>query len=104
MALKGKFGHHSLKIAKKKGNTMIRIITTKRLKELTKRVEELEGLYYAEKRWREIAEQDKSIALEIRDNAEKKINDQREVIVNMMILLDFFSQKILKQNKKRRKK
>lgn len=80
---------------------MIRIITQKRLKELTNRVEELEGLYYAEKRWREIAEQDKSIALEIRDNAEKKINDQRKVIVNMMILLDFFSQKILKQKRKR---
>lgn len=80
---------------------MIRIITKKRLKELTNRVEELEGLYYAEKRWREIAEQDKSIALEIRDNAEKKVNEQREVIVNMMILLDFFSQKILKQKRKR---
>lgn len=87
---------------------MIKIITTKRLKELTNRVEELEGLYYSEKRWREIAEQDKSIALEIRDNAEKKnkellskVNEQREVIVNMMILLDFFSQKILKQKQKR---
>lgn len=86
---------------------MIRIITTKRLKGLENRIKELQGLYYGEKRWRDIAEQDKSIALEIRDNSEKKakelekkVNDQREVIVNMMILLDFFSQKILKQKKR----
>lgn len=79
---------------------MIRIITQKRLKELTNRVEELEGLYYAEKKWRDFAEQDKSIAIEIKDNLEKKVNEQREVIVNMMILLDFFSQKILKQKKR----
>lgn len=83
---------------------MIRIITTKRFKGLKNRIEELQGLYYAEKRWREIAEQDKSIAIEIKDNLEKKVKEQREVIVNMMILLDFFSQKILKQNKKKRKK
>ena len=38
------------------------------------------------------------------NNLEKKVKEQREVIVNMMILLDFFSQKILKQNKKNGKK
>lgn len=115
MDLKGKFGHHSLKIAKKKGNYMIRIITTKRLKGLQQRIAELTNLYKAERHWKDIAEQDKSIALELRKNAEnqiknleKKVMDQREVIVNMMILLDFFSQKILKQQKQtkqpRRKK
>lgn len=38
------------------------------------------------------------------NNLEKKVKEQREVIVNMMILLDFFSQKLLKQNKKKGKK
>lgn len=33
------------------------------------------------------------------NNLEKKVKEQREVIANMMILLDFFSQKILKQKK-----
>lgn len=80
---------------------MFTIIRKKTLKGLQKRIEELEGKYYAEKKWREFAEQDKSIAIEIKDNLEKKVNEQREVIVNMMILLDFFSQKILKQKQKR---
>lgn len=35
------------------------------------------------------------------NNLEKKVKEQREIIVNMMILLDFFSQKILKQKRKR---
>lgn len=38
------------------------------------------------------------------NNLEKKVKEQREVIVNMMILLDFFSQNVLKQNKKKGKK
>ena len=38
-------------------------------------------------------------------NLEKKVKDQQEVIVKMMILLDFFSQKLLrKHNKKGGKK
>lgn len=105
MAWKGKFDVQTIKITTNKGNNMIRIITTKRLKELHKRIEELEGKYYGERQWREFAEQDKSIAIEIKDNLEKKVNEQREIIVNMMILLDFFSQKLLrKHNKKGGKK
>ena len=35
------------------------------------------------------------------NDLKKKFNDQREVIVNMMILLDFFSQKLLKKHNKK---
>lgn len=104
MALKGKFGHHSLKIAKKKGNTMIRIITQKRLNDLEHEIARLEksGIWTEnelnkERNWRFQAEKLNGELNHQINNLEKKVKDQREVIVNMMILLDFFSQKILKQ-------
>lgn len=98
MALKGKFGHHSLKITTNKGNYMIRIITKKRLNEITQKMLDFErNAIVSEKISAEYAK--------IINNLEKKVNDQREVIVNMMILLDFFSQKLLrKHNKKGGKK
>ena len=86
---------------------MIKIITTKRLKELKESIKILENQRNFERRWKDIAEQNEAVALELRQNSErqlknleKKVNEQREVIVNMMILLDFFSQKILKQKKR----
>lgn len=98
MALKGKFGHHSLKIAKKKGNTMLRIIKKKTLNEIKQKMIDFERNAIASEK----------ISVEyakIIENLEKKVKDQREVIVNMMILLDFFSQKLLrKHNKKGGKK
>lgn len=107
----GKFRHHSLKIDKKKGNTMIRIITQKRLNDLECEIARLEksGIWTEnelnkERNWRFQAEKLNGELNHQIKNLEKKVNDQREVIVNMMILLDFFSQKLLKKNKKKGKK
>ena len=88
--MRGKFRHHSLKIDTNKGNTMFTIIRKKTLENL-----QIESM----------AKSMTNANLECQiNNLEKKVNDQREVIVNMMILLDFFSQKVLKRNKKKGKK
>lgn len=91
---------------------MFKIIRKKTLKELKERIKILENQCNCERRWKDIAEQNEAVALELRQNSErqlenleKKVKDQREVIVNMMILIDFFSQKLLrKHNKKGGKK
>jgi len=87
---------------------MIKIITTKRLNDLECEIARLErsGIWtenelHKERDWRFQAEKlNGELKCQVK-NLEKKVKDQREVIVNMMILLDFFSQKILKQKQKR---
>ncbi len=86
---------------------MIRIITKKRLNDLECKIESLarSGIWIEnelgkERNWRMQAEKLNGELNHQINNLEKKVNDQREVIVNMMILLDFFSQKILKQKKR----
>lgn len=87
---------------------MIKIITTKRLNDLECEIARLErsGIgteneLHKERDWRMQAEVLNGELKSQVKNLEKKVNDQREIIVNMMILLDFFSQKILKQKRKR---
>lgn len=87
---------------------MIRIITQKRLNDMESEIARLErsGIWtenelHKERDWRFQAEKLNGELNHQINNLEKKVNDQREVIVNMMILLDFFSQKILKQKRKR---
>lgn len=91
---------------------MIRIITQKRLNDMECEILRLErsGIWtenelHKERDWRMQAEKLNGELNHQINNLEKKVNEQREVIVNMMILLDFFSQKLLrKQTKKRSKK
>lgn len=87
---------------------MIRIITKKRLNDLESKIVRLErsGIWtenelHKERDWRMQAEVLNGELKSQVKNLEKKVNDKREIIVNMMILLDFFSQKILKQKRKR---
>lgn len=87
---------------------MIRIITQKRLNDLEHEIARLErsGIWTEnelnkERNWRFQAEKLNGELNHQINNLEKKVKEQREVIVNMMILLDFFSQKILKQKRKR---
>ena len=97
MALKGKFGHHSLKITTNKGNNMIRIIRKKTLDNLKNEIKFLSEKA-EDSRWKSMT----IAGLECQiNNLEKKVKDQREVIVNMMILLDFFSQKLLRKHNKK---
>lgn len=87
---------------------MIRIITQKRLNDLESEIARLErsGIWtenelHKERDWRFQAEKLNGELNHQINNLEKKVKEQREVIVNMTILLDFFSQKILKQKRKR---
>ena len=91
---------------------MIRIITTKRLHDMECEIARLErsGIWtenelHKERDWRMQAEKLNGELNHQINYLEKKVNDQCEIIVNMMILLDFFSQKLLrKHNKKGGKK
>lgn len=101
MVWKGKFDVQTIKITTNKGNTMFTIIRKKTLDNLKSQIKFLSEKA-EDSRWKSmtIAGQE----CQIKD-LRKKVNDQREIIVNMMILLDFFSQKLLrKHNKKGGKK
>ena len=76
---------------------MFKIIRKKKLNEITQKMLDFE-------RNAIVSEKISVEYSKIINNLEKKVKDQREVILNMMILLDFFSQKILKQRKTKGKK
>lgn len=85
---------------------MIRIITQKRLNDLEFEISCLErsgnwteNELNKERNWRMQAEKLNGELKRQVKKLEKNVKDQREIIVNMTILLDFFSQKILKQKR-----